>query len=156
MQEKSLLVIKGAQLAVDLLLRHWMTITLEAVRELLNTQSTAYMNLFKIMYDKMKQEMRIIQNRNVKEKESQLEGIETRLSMTEERLSDAVKLVGGLENKFEYAENQSVRNSLKLIGVPESSVENTWDNTECVVKELVKEKLGTHEELRIERCHRVN
>ena len=43
-----------------------------------------------------------------------------------------------MENKFEYAENQNRRNNLKLIGVPESSEENTWDDTEFIAKELVK------------------
>ena len=90
------------------------------------------------------------------EKQSQLQGIEIRLSMTEGRLSDAMKQIEGLENKQEYAENQSRRNNLKLIGVPESGEEKTWDDTECIVKDLVKEKLGIQEELQIKRCHRVN
>lgn len=121
------------------------------------------------MFDEMKQEMRLIQKDIAKvkasleftqskceEKERQLQVIETRLSMTEERLNEAVKQVGGMENTFEYEENQSRRNKLKLIGVPESSEENTWDDTECILKEVVKEKLGIQEELHIERCHRFN
>ena len=146
-----------------------MTLTLEVVRELLHTQSSAYTNAFKLMFDEMKQEMRLIQKdaaeviasiefsqAKCEEKQSQLQGIEIRLSMTEGRLSDAMKQIEGLENKQEYAENQSRRNNLKLIGVPESGEEKTWDDTECIVKDLVKEKLGIQEELQIERCHRVN
>ena len=45
---------------------------------------------------------------------------------------------------------------MKLIGVPELRDEKTWDDTECIVKDLVKEKLGIQEELQFERCHRVN
>ena len=110
------------------------------------------------MFDEMKQEMRLIQKDIAKvkasleftqskceEKERQLQVIETRLSMTEERLNEAVKQVGGMENTFEYEENQSRRNKLKLIGVPESSEENTWDDTECILKEVVKEKLCIQE-----------
>ena len=37
-----------------------MTLTLEVVRELLHTQSSAYTNAFKLMFDEMKQEMRLI------------------------------------------------------------------------------------------------
>ena len=33
--------------------------------------------------------------------------------------------------------------------------EKTWDDTEIVVKRLIKDKLGIQEELVIERCHRV-
>ena len=146
-----------------------MTLTLEVVRELLHTQSSAYTNAFKLMFDEMKQEMRLIQKAvaevkaslefsqaKCEEKQSQLQSIEIRLSMTEGRLNDAEKQIEGLEGKQEYAENQSRRNNLKLIGVPESSEEKTWDDTEGIVKDLVKEKLGIQEELQIERCHRVN
>lgn len=117
----------------------------------------------------MKQEMKSIQKdiaevkaslefsqAKCEEKQNQFQGIEIRLSMTEGRLNDAEKQIEDLEGKQEYAENQSRRNNLKLIGVPESSEENTWDDTECIVKDLVKEKLGIQEELQIERCHRVN
>ena len=88
-----------------------MTITLEVVFELLNTQSNGHMNSIKIMFDEMKQEIRFIQRDVAKgkvslevtqstceESGSQLQDIETRLSMTEERLNEAVKQGGGMEN----------------------------------------------------------
>ena len=50
--------------------------------------------------------------------------------------------VEDLEDKQDYAENKSRRNNLKLIGVPESSEEKTWDDTKPIVKDLVRKKLG--------------
>ena len=88
-----------------------MTITLEVVFELLNTQSNGHMNSIKIMFDEMKQEIRLIQKDVAKvkvslevtqskceENGSQLQDIETRLSMTEERLNETVKQGGGMKN----------------------------------------------------------
>ena len=48
-----------------------------------------------------------------------------------------------LKAKQEYLENQSGRNNVKIGGVKESDDEKTWDDTEKVVKNLIKNKLGT-------------
>ena len=44
---------------------------------------------------------------------------------------------------------------MKIVGVKESDDEKTWDDTEKVVKNLIKNKLGITEEVVIERAHRV-
>ena len=42
------------------------------------------------------------------------------------------------------------------MGVPEdSNTEKTWDDTENVVKRLIKDELGIEEDVEIERCHRI-
>lgn len=55
----------------------------------------------------------------------------------------------------EYLENQSRRDNIKILGVPESDTEKTWDDTEGKVKELIKSKLSIDEEVEIVRAHRV-
>ena len=55
----------------------------------------------------------------------------------------------------EYLENQSRRNNLKILGVPESPDEKSWDETEKKVKALVKSELGVSDDFEIERAHRV-
>ena len=65
---------------------------------------------------------------------------------------------GGFENiadHTEYLENQSKRNNLKILGVPESSDEKSWDVTGMKVKALVKSELGVLDDFEIGRGHRV-
>ena len=58
-----------------------------------------------------------------------------------------------LENKVEYLENQSRQNNIKIFGVPEEENEKTWDDTEVIVKTLIRNKLGIEEHIEIERAH---
>ena len=60
-----------------------------------------------------------------------------------------------IEDKQEYLENHSRRNNIKLLGVPEEDDENSWDDTELIVKTLIKNELGIQDEVVIERAHRV-
>ena len=60
-----------------------------------------------------------------------------------------------LEWKQEYLENQSRRNNIKITGVQEDDTEKTWDNTEIIVKKMIRKKLGIQEDVKIERAHRV-
>ena len=60
-----------------------------------------------------------------------------------------------IEDKQEYLENHSRRNNIKLLGVQEDDDENSWDDTELIVKTLIKNKLGIQDEVVIERAHRV-
>ena len=46
-----------------------------------------------------------------------------------------------LEWKQEYFENQSCRNNIKITGVQEDDTEKTWDDTEMVVKKVIRESL---------------
>eukprot|EP00112_Aurelia_sp_Birch-Aquarium-sp1_P000679 Seg1064.17 transcript_id=Seg1064.17/GoldUCD/mRNA.D3Y31 product="hypothetical protein" protein_id=Seg1064.17/GoldUCD/D3Y31 len=53
--------------------------------------------------------------------------------------------------------NQNRRNNIRITGIPEDKdVEQTWDDTEKVVKQSIKDKLSINEDFEIERCHRVN
>ena len=60
-----------------------------------------------------------------------------------------------IEDKSEYLENQSCRNNIRILGVGETEDEKSWDDTEKVVKDLLKKKLNIPCEVDIERAHRV-
>ena len=60
-----------------------------------------------------------------------------------------------IEDKNEYLENQSRRNNIRILGVEETEDEKSWDDTEKVVKDLLKKKLNIPGEVDIERAHRV-
>ena len=60
-----------------------------------------------------------------------------------------------IEDKQEYLENHYRRNNIKLLGVPGDDDENSWDDTELIVKILIKNRLGIQDEVEIERAHRV-
>ena len=47
----------------------------------------------------------------------------------------------GLFRKQEYLENQSQRNNVKLIGIPESPNDETWDEWEKIFIDNVKSTL---------------
>ena len=61
-----------------------------------------------------------------------------------------------MESKHEYLENMSRRNSIKILGLLEDKLkEKSWDDTEELVKGVIKEKLKFDTEVKIERAHRV-
>ena len=49
----------------------------------------------------------------------------------------------------------SRRNNIKILGLPESKEEKTWDDTENLVKQTIKNTLKIQDEVQIERAHRV-
>ena len=95
--------------------------------------------------------------------QGQLDSSMKRLDHVEKKLQDNAKFfrdtsdsLDAMDSELEYLENQSRRNNIRITGVPEDTQnEKSWDDTENIVKQLIKEKLGIQEELVIERCHRV-
>lgn len=57
-------------------------------------------------------------------------------------------------DKITDLENRSRRNNLQVTGIPEKPNE-TWEDSEALVKSILKDKLGLASEPRIERAHRV-
>lgn len=57
-------------------------------------------------------------------------------------------------DKMEYLENQSRRNNIRIVGIPEEENE-TWDVTEAKVKTTLQQKLKLNSPIGIERAHRV-
>ena len=61
-----------------------------------------------------------------------------------------------MEDNVEYMENQNRRNNVKILGIEEDpDKEKSWDDTEELVQNLIKDKLGSSKSFEIERCHRV-
>ena len=55
--------------------------------------------------------------------------------------------------KTKWNKNQSRRNNIKIFGVSEEENEKTWNDTEVIVKTLIRNKLGIEEHIEIERVH---
>ena len=82
------------------------------------------------------------------EYENKLKGLKLRTNETDEYNE-------GIEDQLEYLENQSRRNNVKIMGIDEDLEEKTWDDTEKIVRKIIREKLNVEEEIAIERAHRV-
>lgn len=81
---------------------------------------------------------------------------EDRITSLEEENNIIRQEVIDLRFKADYQENQSRRNNLIFKGIPTQANE-TWEQTENIVKEFLYDKLGiTCSELDIERAHRLN
>ena len=63
--------------------------------------------------------------------------------------------LGTLEDKQEHLENQSRLNNVNIFSVPEDKDEKSWNDTETVVKTLIRNKLEIQDGIEIERAHRV-
>ncbi|CAH3183335.1 unnamed protein product [Porites lobata] len=80
----------------------------------------------------------------------QLKPCKTKLAEIEDDIEDIYDSIDYHMDKFEYLENQSRRNNIRIDGILEEENES-WDTTE----EKVTEKLNLEEALHIERAHRV-
>ena len=72
-----------------------------------------------------------------------------RLDHVEKKLQDNGKFfrntnsLDAMDSEIEYLENQSRRNNIRITGVPEDTQnEKSCDDTENLVKQLIKDKLG--------------
>ena len=155
-------------------------VTLNIINQILETQDRAYRNTLQIFMDDMKSEIRILRKdvedlkvslqfsqgqiddmKKVTEEEKiKLELIDDRMKFLEEQMKDSADLeqrCDQLESKREYLENMSRRNNIKIFGVAEEKDEKTWEDSENVVKKIIREKLDVEleGEHAIERAHRV-
>ena len=77
-----------------------------------------------------------------------------KLSAIEQEISNTKSYLNQQKDKAEYLENQSRRNKIRVDGIPEVHGE-TWETTELLVKEVLRDKLQMSEEIFIEHAHRV-
>ena len=77
-----------------------------------------------------------------------------KLSIIKQEISNTKSYLNQEKDKAEYLENQSRRNNIRVDGIPEVHGE-TWETTEPLVKEVLKDKLRMSDEIFIERAHRV-
>ena len=148
-------------------------VTLKVSKELLTAQERAYRTLIESLLDNVKQDVRDLRNEVVDLKQStaftsaKYDHITSEISRTDRELpkvylklrkieEDNQESFEYLEDRNEYLENQSRRNNVKILGLPESVDETSWDATEAKVKEQIKNALGIEENLVIERAHRIH
>ena len=146
-------------------------VTLKILKELLAVQERAYRTLIESLLDNVKQNVHDLRNEVVDLKQStaftsakydqitseitrldsELPKVDFKLRKIEEDSQESFEY---LEHRIEYLENQSRRNNVKMLGLPESVDETSWDATEAKVKEQIKTALGLEENLVNERAHR--
>ena len=91
-----------------------------------------------------------------------IDDIKYKLYITEEKVWDAEDAIYGnqsaidkLFDQNEQLENHSRRNNVKVIGIPEKDPNESWEESENLVKNAIKEHLNIEEDVMIERAHRV-
>ena len=147
-------------------------ITMSVLKQVMDTQEKAFKSAIKILIEDVKSEVKDIRKEieelklsvkfmsgkydDVKEKidkaDNEINGVYAQIKSINKEMNDGFE---DLEWKQEYLENQSRRNNIKITGVQEDDTEKTWDDTEMIVKKMLREKLGIEEEVKIERAHRV-
>ena len=147
-------------------------ITMPVLKEMLAMQKESYQSSLKLIMDSVKSEVKELRREVQEMKESvsfmsgKYDDVKIKFDVTESKIKAAFIQIEGMnkdinesldeiEDKQEYLENHSRRNSIKLLGVPEDDDENSWDDTELMVKTLIKNKLRIQDEVVIERAHRV-
>ncbi len=146
-----------------------MAVTLEVVQALLKNQTEVFNSSLKLMLQDLKDDIKSIRKDitdlqvslqftqgKLDESNQKLEGFEATLSVHSDNLNDINQQTDEVDNQLEYLENQSRRNNIRIIGIPENTDVETWDDTEKILKQSIKEKLKLDEDFEIERCHRVN
>ena len=147
-------------------------ITMPVLKEMLAMQKEPYQSSLKLIMDSVKIEVKELRREVQEMKESvsfmsgKYDNVKMKFDVTESKIKaafiqiermnkDINENLDEIEDKQEYLENHSRRNNIKLLGVPEDDDENSWDDTELIVKTLIKNKLGIQYEVAIERAHRV-
>ena len=94
-------------------------------------------------------------SRDVDDLNVRIDGMERNAMEANKKIASHDNGLEGLFGKQEYIENQSRRNNVKLIGIPESPEEETWDDSEKIFIDNVKSTLKIKDEILVERAHRV-
>ena len=151
-------------------------VTLAIVKQLLESQDKAYRATIQLFMEDVRGELKSLRKdlddvklsvsflskeydtAKVESKESDsrihacIDKLTRKINQVED---DTMASVEDMADHASYLENQSRRNNVKIIGVPESSSERTWEDTEKKVKVLIKSELKIEDNIEIERAHRV-
>ena len=144
-------------------------VTLDVVKSLLSVQHESYRSTIQLFMTQMNEVIREVKKdisdlkmsanftgKDVKELQDKVAGIEKDTRKLIQESYDVNNEFDILEDKHEYLENQSRRNNVKLIGVPESDNAESWEESEERFKESVKSALEIDASvMAIERAHRV-
>ena len=148
-------------------------IMMEVLKEMSAMQKDSYQMSVKMLVEDIGQEVKHIQkevqelstsvsflNAKYDDIKDDIGKIETRVNAAFIQMEAMHKDVNAdfetIITKHDYLENQSRRNNIKIFGVPEDPDEKTWDDTELIVKTVIKNELGIQDadKIEIERAHR--
>ena len=144
-------------------------VTLAVVKESLDVQARSYKSTFEILFKELKEDVSSLHKEVTKLKSSltfsqgDIDQPKKKANKLDKRLLEEFQLIDEyredincLEDQNEYLESQSGRNNIKILGVHEDKdKEKTWDDTEIIVKDLIKKKLNYEDEIQIEQAHHV-
>ena len=147
------------------------TYTFSQVRELLQMHENMLLNVFNSTIDRLDKKIDILKEENSKIKEGLAdlrESVQYHSDNAVEVYKDLEDIDSGIEEvkldeitedfvtkrkkKLADLEHRSRRNSLRFDGFQEETNE-TWEESDSIATDLVKEKLGIEEEILIERAH---
>ena len=87
---------------------------------------------------------------------SRLTALQNKLDQHESRIVHIERQLIRVTQQAEYSEAQDKRNNLIFSNVPESDGHESWDDTQKIIRNIVKEKMNIDVELFIQRAHRIN
>ena len=143
-------------------------VTLSVVKELLAMQERSFRQMIELMTNTIKEDINNIRKTaddlkaslNFSQKDK--DDIKYKLHITEEKMWDAENaiyenesVIDKLFDQNEQLENHSRHNNVKVIGIPEKDPNESWEESENLVKNAIKEHLNIEEDVMIERAHHV-
>ena len=82
--------------------------------------------------------------------------LEKKANANEQSVNQSFDYIEAMQDNVEHMEDQNRRNNVKILGMEEDpDKEKLWDDTEELIQNLIKDKLGSSKSFEIERCHRV-
>ena len=144
-------------------------VTFDVLKEMMAQQERSFLGAVKMIISDIKDDLKAVKNdvaefkhsleftqHEVNQVQNKLVDIEGRLDGFKIQIEDEATRLEDLEDNVEYIENQSRRNNVKIVGVPENlDMEKTWNDMEKVVREVIKDNLMMENaaELSIELAH---
>ena len=140
-------------------------VTLEVVKELLATQQQAFRLLVTNIkhsvkevnkdFEELKRSLEISQ-KDLRDTDIKVTNLESKVEQVRMKAQDQEGFMDYVEDQMEYMENQSRRNNVKILGLREDKEKETsWEETEKIVKKVIRNQLQIKEDIHIERAHRV-
>ena len=131
-------------------------VTMSMLEKLLDRQDKAYRSATMVIIEDIRSEMKDIRREmnelreSVNFMSSKYDNMKKSVEATDMKIKAVYVQMEGTNNdinrNFEALENkvvfQSRRNNIKIFGVPEEENEKAWDDTEVIVKTLIRNKLG--------------
>ena len=140
-------------------------VTLEVVKELLATQQQAFRLLVTDIKDSVKEVKKDFEElkrslefsqKDLRDTDIKVTNLESKVEQVRMKARDQEGFMDYVEDQMEYMENQSRRNNVKILGLREDKEKETsWEETEKIVKNVIRNQLQIKEDIHIERAHRV-